>query len=119
MSAYVLRISDWSSDVCSSDLGAVVVLDAGDHRVRAAGLVLVPGLVVDARCGRLGVAVAMCLAGEGFLGPRHRGGDARGFGACGLVPGALGLGDPKRVVEGHGVSLRVELGGRRSISKKK
>src|SRR3546814_1616990 len=27
--AYEMRISDWSSDVCSSDLGAVVRLDGG------------------------------------------------------------------------------------------
>src|SRR3546814_13557535 len=27
--AYEMRISDWSSDVCSSDLGAVIILVAG------------------------------------------------------------------------------------------
>src|SRR3546814_6816622 len=42
--AYEMRISDWSSDVCSSDLGAVpghdrIVADRGDRRTihRAAG----------------------------------------------------------------------------------
>src|SRR3546814_10700058 len=31
--AYEMRISDWSSDVCSSDLAADILLD--DHRSRA------------------------------------------------------------------------------------
>src|SRR3546814_4845567 len=60
--AYEMRISDWSSDVCSSDLedrlgvemgGGDVVgcdVDAGDHLVPLAVAVL--GVVADA-CGNL------------------------------------------------------------------
>src|SRR5690606_30442485 len=72
--------------------GALVVLDAGDHRMRAAGLVLVAGLVVGARGGRLGMAVAMTLAGQVFLGHRQGRGGAFGFGAGSLFLGALALG---------------------------
>src|SRR3546814_16242657 len=31
--AYEMRISDWSSDVCSSDLGAARIFEAVRHRV--------------------------------------------------------------------------------------
>src|SRR5690606_5562358 len=63
--------------------GALVVLDARDHRVRAAGLVPVPGLV---RRARLGMAVAMALARGGLgLGRQQR----LGGGALGLEPGGL------------------------------
>src|SRR3546814_3881746 len=31
--AYEMRISDWSSDVCSSDLAAGAVLEAQDHGI--------------------------------------------------------------------------------------
>src|SRR5690606_6647838 len=74
--------------------GTVVVLDAGDHRVRAAGLVLVPGLVVGARSGRLGMAVAMGLAGDIFPGRRDRGrgSDPLRLGARGFVLDALARG---------------------------
>src|SRR5690606_19836307 len=47
---------------------ALVVLDPGDHRVRAAGLVLVPGLVVGARRGRLGMRMDLALARDLLLG---------------------------------------------------
>src|SRR3546814_2466367 len=33
--AYEMRISDWSSDVCSSDLGANAPLRPGEHRLDA------------------------------------------------------------------------------------
>src|SRR3546814_3693172 len=32
--AYEMRISDWSSDVCSSDLPAIALVQAQDQRVR-------------------------------------------------------------------------------------
>src|SRR3546814_16250949 len=93
--AYELRISDWSSDVCSSDL------------VRADGF--------DRR---------------GDLGHEHH---RRDFAA--MAPGFAARDDPdvdpranlrqrmvarpdrKSVVEGKSVSVRVVLGGRRSINK--
>src|SRR3546814_6020604 len=57
-----MRISDWSSDVCSSDLGAELVADAATGLEREAGLV---DLVED--------AVHRILDGA-----RHRAVDGRG-----------------------------------------
>src|SRR3546814_13983756 len=82
--AYEMRISDWSSDVCSSDLCGVV-LGLGLMRLFAYG--------VDSS------------GGIGDL--RH------------LIAYGLAAGDRKSVVEGKSVSVRVDLGGRRIIKKKK
>src|SRR3546814_19245126 len=99
-----MRISDWSSDVCSSDLMRVEGEDVPAEELL--------GSVFDDSDG--GVAVA---DGEGEL--------------AGLVrrahPGALGCRnaaledqplDRKSVVEGKSVSVRVDAGGRRLIKKK-
>src|SRR3546814_5830164 len=88
--AYEMRISDWSSDVCSSDL---VLADAFDHPAPDL-LAEVPGLDVFGEDRALGV------------GLHH----------LGLV-GHLGK-DRKSVVWGKSVSVRVDLGGRRVIKKK-
>src|SRR3546814_17761053 len=89
--AYEMRISDWSSDVCSSDLGAGVpaaaAVGGGLRHVDRARL-----LDVAARAGRTGA------------GGRP-------------VPGVGG--DRKSVVLGKSVSVRVDLGCRRIIKKKK
>src|SRR3546814_6390934 len=42
--AYEMRISDWSSDVCSSDLGDIDG-DAGDHRADDADLEIAVGVL--------------------------------------------------------------------------
>src|SRR3546814_16979779 len=98
-----MRISDWSSDVCSSDLAAVA---------RAIG-------EPDADRRRLRDAEGNLESKRGDL-ERDR------------MPGKLRLADPahqeggageqsrdrKRVVQGKSVSVRVELGGSRVITKK-
>src|SRR3546814_18689213 len=76
-----MRISDWSSDVCSSDLSA-----AG--RTRCEGL-------APAQRGRR-AALRLSCRGRGW----RRGGAGE---------------DRKNVVAGKCVSVRVDLGGRRSI----
>src|SRR3546814_3067389 len=81
--AYEMRISDWSSDVCSSDLRY--------HR----------GTV------RRHLQMARLGQGRPCLGHRHR------------LYGTGGHGDRKSVVSGKSVSVRVDLGGRRIIKKKK
>src|SRR3546814_17687761 len=90
-----MRISDWSSDVCSSDLQRVV-----RHGLRA----------------QRGV-----LAGRGAGGRPLRRLAGRGlFRRVDVQPGdRRQQGDRKSVVEGKSVSVRVDLGGRRIIKKKK
>src|SRR3546814_18605767 len=92
-----MRISDWSSDVCSSDLTAHVgkadIVEQDHHDVRAGGL----------RAGRL-----LRRAGRRRQYPhRQRGGGAARTGQA-----------RKSVVSGKSVSVRVDLGGRRIIKKK-
>src|SRR3546814_16909099 len=90
-----MRISDWSSDVCSSDLAR-------------------------------GIAEPRSRAGARRRHARHRDGPLRvllsGSAAatdrCGTGQ-TRALLDRKSVVEGKGVSERVDLGGRRIIKKKK
>src|SRR3546814_11436485 len=94
--AYEMRISDWSSDVCSSDLVAA--------RTRAI-LRRLLGIAenADARTGwqvrLLRTAGGKPEAGQDENRERQ-------------------LGDRKSVVEGKSVSVRVDLGGRRIIKKK-
>src|SRR3546814_14229238 len=94
-----MRISDWSSDVCSSDLLGPLCRTArrrdGRLRKRPVG---------PARLS------AILYVPRRAPGRRHR-------------PPPLSLepreGDRKSVVSGKSVSVRVDLGGRRSIKKKK
>src|SRR3546814_17732141 len=105
--AYEMRISDWSSDVCSSDLlrsgSACRFRQFGNESQRNAQLV---ELVMRAQeCDR--------LVGAGLAR------DLRDFDAC-LAQRPLRLGlARKSVVSGKSVSVRVDLGGRRIIIKKK
>src|SRR3546814_14367385 len=90
-----MRISDWSSDVCSSDLARGVAV-AG---CRLAGGADRPPGHRDHRIG----------------GEDHDEGDHRRHPRS-RVPRP---GDRKSVVEGKSVSVRVDLGGRRIIKKNK
>src|SRR3546814_21121706 len=99
--AYEMRISDWSSDVCSSDLLCR----------RWTGGLARPGAVVGGL--RIGRPTAQ-RAGH----PQSR---TAGRGVvCSRRPGrsAEPAPDRKSVVEGKSVSLRVDRGGRRIIKKK-
>src|SRR3546814_18501821 len=90
-----MRISDWSSDVCSSDLPH---LAGRQHQARfARGQV--PAVARHAACRLQQLRLA----------PRQR----RSDGARHLRQ------DRKSVVEGKSMSVRVDLGGRRIITKKK
>src|SRR3546814_12158829 len=108
--AYEMRISDWSSDVCSSDLFALAVVILFHHearrqlgdvgtddaleRARAQDNVA-GGLVADVHAGKqIGVAAI-----EGG------GGDEHGI--------HVKQQDRKSDVEGQSVYVRVDLGGRR------
>src|SRR3546814_18985398 len=109
-----MRISDWSSDVCSSDLdaarGRTVAARIGEqHRRLEAGDE--PLVAVRRRVGegvqRLGV---LDHAADEIEAHVRQAGIA--------VAGEQRLADRKSVVEGKSVSLRVVLGGRRIIKKK-
>src|SRR3546814_15183916 len=86
--AYEMRISDWSSDVCSSDL----------HGTGGAEGIARLGTTVRRRRARLPARRLL-----------RRPGHDRGHAADGA--------DRKSVVSGKSVSVRVDLGGRRIIKK--
>src|SRR3546814_18304184 len=104
-----MRISDWSSDVCSSDLGVAQAITDGYELPLAAGQLarLQQGpLHATWRCVALTPAIDSELLSQAIAAlqqPHH----------------ALrrALSDRKRVVQGRRVSVRVELGGRRTINK--
>src|SRR3546814_19482425 len=103
-----MRISDWSSDVCSSDLCAIPASPAATG-VRGDPELLRGGGPVNG------------APGDQIPSPQPRAAARRG--------GAIQAGDPRRfafrhrqdrksVVSGKSVSVRVYLGGRRHITKK-
>src|SRR3546814_15894143 len=92
-----MRISDWSSDVCSSDL-------LGQPGRRG------PGTPVRLR--------ARSRRAAGWRRLQTRPGRGAGGGAVHLDRSGRREQDRKSVVEGKGVSVRVDLGGRRIIKKK-
>src|SRR3546814_17711348 len=119
--AYELRISDWSSDVCSSDLGVERLAgertegetrphddrdresnQESQHRRLDRGQDMPPPDAVD-KAGR--------QRGDDIERARD---DQRGYDF-----GVVGELDRKGVVEGKDGSVRVELGGGRDIEKKK
>src|SRR3546814_12070674 len=95
--AYEMRISDWSSDVCSSDL-------APDQGFAAAG-------IAGDRVHRH----REVLWQQAGIDERSDQGDGAGRIAAGI---ADPLGDRKSVGEGKSVSVRLDLGGRRIIQTK-
>src|SRR3546814_14284115 len=108
-----MRISDWSSDVCSSDLhprrlarDQRLIMEVADHQ----------GLD-QLRLGDRRLDADDRLVGEDRGSLRH------GVDVAGEPPGGEALDglrrDRKSVVAGKSVSVRVDLGGRRIIKKKK
>src|SRR3546814_20338189 len=100
--AYEMRISDWSSDVCSSDL-----------RVDGGEVTELPG---HRTCPQY------CTGHQGLTFSRRVSDSAMTMSSrSGVTIAAPVSGPPdrKRVVSGKSVSVRVDLGGRRIIKKKK
>src|SRR3546814_14032551 len=103
-----MRISDWSSDVCSSDLGG-----GGQERRGGRG----DGRARDRRAERIafvGAARIVVFHGRRARAARaaaQRSGDEARSGGQRI--------DRKSVVEGKSVSGRVDPGGRRIMQKKK
>src|SRR3546814_7067977 len=106
--AYEMRISDWSSDVCSSDLQAERAGRGGGGTGRGTGgapgrVAATPDRRVHPAIGRVGGDAALAGA-AGSAGP---GTDRRGQGRrlCGARPDAAGACAPDR---GDGWRLRSE-----------
>src|SRR3546814_19153440 len=100
-----MRISDWSSDVCSSDLHPHTIA----RRVQPQGDA--PGTGVAAELQRH-LPARKTQAARRIQSQGHES----------LYPGGVAAGkraDRKSVVEGKSVSVSVDLGGRRIIKKKK
>src|SRR3546814_11695260 len=107
-----MRISDWSSDVCSSDLSlsARVTVSLPDwRRLSAPRFAFGSGRLGSGRFGastgvkRRGAGAALVVAGR----------DAGAASPCRSAAASGHIGDEK------GVCLRLELGGRRHIIKNK
>src|SRR3546814_18857711 len=134
-----MRISDWSSDVCSSDLTTGKASSASLVRGNAAGELARKALISSIAWARVSCTEqklvtqicicegsrptdlaasrksAICCASlSSCLAPENR-----------ITPSAISpasftaLGDRKRGVSGKSVSVRVDLGGGRIIKKKK
>src|SRR3546814_11154927 len=101
-----MRISDWSSDVCSSDLGERQQLIRHGEGARD----------VAAGNHELAAEPEGVSEGRGMSGP-PRPGDRRAY--MSLRPVRVAMRDRKSVVSGKRVSVRVDPGGRRIIKKKR
>src|SRR3546814_14163729 len=110
-----MRISDWSSDVCSSDLLRPGLGPHGlEHRaIRLNRILSVAGHDHDFATKPSGTARKLrSRCGNGISMPASRN-------AASIAKRRSLLTDRKSVVEGKRVSVRVSLGGRRTIKKKK
>src|SRR3546814_11316259 len=117
-----MRISDWSSDVCSSDLSGLDDADLVEDRHRVEvdhDLRLgVPERVPqpdDRAVGQPGRVVGLEHVERARRSLAESGGGGHGL-VRDLVD--VEIRDRKRVVWGKSVSVRVDLGGRRTIKKK-
>src|SRR3546814_18502252 len=114
-----MRISDWSSDVCSSDLDGAA---EGAELLVGESVVHQPHALADAReadraAGPEPFDVEPCVVAEP---DHHRALGPDRLPGAGLERGDLAVArDRKRVVEGKRGSGRVDLGGGRRNKKKK
>src|SRR3546814_11819536 len=112
-----MRISDWSSDVCSSDLEpATIPLPPSEMPATA----LAAGGIMGAIAVRQPVGVVACITPYNFpiVNMAGKVGPALAMGNTVVVKPAPQE-DRKSVVQGKSVSVRVDHGGRRIIKKKK
>src|SRR3546814_12668904 len=112
-----MRISDWSSDVCSSDLLTLYVDDGTVEIDNNAAEQVLRGWRWGAEASSLRV---LRLTVQTTIQRSNKAGAGRlptgRPGMPGFAPGCL---DRKSGGEGKSVAVRVDLGGRRLIKKKK
>src|SRR3546814_20891576 len=135
-----MRISDWSSDVCSSDLAAKVPVlvspltdlpssfeqlgatQSNAGRLKAAGVDVSVGVFDDDDAHKMGYATQYAGNLVGLTRVPSASGLSwdQAFAAINSVPArAVGMeGERKGVVEGKSGSVRVDLGGGGTINKK-
>src|SRR3546814_10988752 len=118
--AYEMRISDWSSDVCSSDLeqGRAATLDADAEQL---GVYVFKGTAsIDGREVREG---NLALLGPGgqveIVASDDRPAEVMLLGGPAMDAPIVRSGDRRSVVSGQRVPVRVDLGCGRFIKKKK
>src|SRR3546814_14666233 len=124
--AYEMRISDWSSDVCYSDLvrgcsgaGLAFAVDDELERGELAQAHGAAGVELLGRYADLGAEAELLAVDEAGGGVHDDGGgvDLAGEALCGSPVGGderlAVAGDRKSGVEGESESVRVELGGQR------
>src|SRR3546814_20555453 len=115
-----MRISDWSSDVCSSDLIERLEAVAHDAFGRAGEAVEVIAVVDVDDVGEFGACRAGAERGDADIVRRHllvkRFGEGQDERLGGIIDSHRRPART-RVVWGKSVSVRVDLGGRRSINK--
>src|SRR3546814_19915838 len=99
-----MRISDWSSDVCSSDLPVLAM--ANPHHIRGLQANVLGAIINEHKI----------IAGPVHFRKRNRH-DRQTTGVSANCK--VQRRDRKSVVEGKSVSVRVDLGGRLIIKKKK
>src|SRR3546814_20175626 len=116
-----MRISDWSSDVCSSDLDQLQGARAQSRQdALAAGRGQARGGGGDRRLEEAGTRrkAGSPAVGRGYFPACGRGDSARPC-VTAAATSAQQTTDRKSVVSGKSVSVRVDLGGSRIIKKTK
>src|SRR3546814_13757762 len=123
--AYEMRISDWSSDVCSSDLHhpPMVQADAGaqggHHRPVRRTILPLMDLLSGGRGHRVRTWRHGELPGPICSRPPLPADHPRLYAGGGKRPSGPLIQDRTSVGEGQSVSVRFDLGGRSTIKKKK
>src|SRR3546814_20973332 len=106
-----MRISDWSSDVCSSDLESrfqtIVTQSSAQANTHSPGGAINQPFFANNTQGsiqQVSSTTSIAVVGGGFIPVSKKNGENA---------------DRKSVVKGKSGSVRVDLGGRRAIKKKK
>src|SRR3546814_11040329 len=122
--AYEMRISDWSSDVCSSDLdGSEAYTKAGDLQLDATGqLRTASGYAVLGDGGPISLpqSASTLIGNDGTISMQPLGSGTEALATVGRLSGMQAAPDQldrKGAGEGKSVSGRVDSGGRRIIEK--